>query len=236
MRILIKTRAGRLLMLVLPLLMASAGCERTGEIAAKQADAEWVDLFDGETLGGWTGVNGTQAGGAWQVLDGNLVLTAGGAGDLITAEQFADFELALEWKISQGGNSGIIYRAASGDAPVWMSGMEYQVLDNRAFPNLEKPSHSAGAVFDLYAPSAAKAKPAGQYNKTRIRLQDGRVEHWLNGTRIVSYRLWSDDWKTRFARSKFSNYPGFARSTRGHIALQDHGDKVWYRKIKIRRL
>ncbi|WKD51472.1 3-keto-disaccharide hydrolase [Microbulbifer spongiae] len=236
MRRLIKTRAGQLMMLVIPLLMASVGCERTGKIAAGQAGAEWRDLFDGETLRGWTGVNGTRAGEAWQVIDGNLVLTAGGAGDLITTEQFADFDLTLEWKISPGGNSGIIYRVASGDAPVWMSGMEYQILDNSAFPNLEKPSHSAGAVFDLYAPSAAKAKPAGQYNKTRIRLQDGQVEHWLNGTRIVSYRLWSIDWKARFARSKFSNYPEFARSKKGHIALQDHGDKVWYRKIKIRRL
>ncbi|SHG22642.1 protein of unknown function [Microbulbifer donghaiensis] len=228
-----KAKFGKLAAVGLALLSGVSACER-----AAQADAaeQWRPLFDGETLNGWTGVNGSRIGDAWQVVDGNLVLTAGGAGDLVSAEKFADFELQLEWKISERGNSGIIYRVADEDAPVWMSGMEYQVLDNAAYPELEKPSHSAGALFDLYAPSEEAVRPTGEFNSTKIRVEDGRVEHWLNGRMIVSYQLWSEDWRARLADSKFSDYQQFARTERGHIALQDHGDKVWYRNIKIREL
>ncbi|WP_444886144.1 3-keto-disaccharide hydrolase [Microbulbifer sp. JMSA008] len=236
MKNLTKARSKLSVAIAAAVMLGAAGCERVPVSSTQQVDGEWRYLFDGETLQGWTGTNGSQIGEAWQVVNGNLVLTAGGAGDLVTAEQFEDFELQLEWKISEGGNSGIIYRVADGDAPVWMSGMEYQVLDNAAFPNLEKPSHSAGSVFDMYAPSEESVKPAGQFNQTRIRVENGKVEHWLNGNKIVSYELWSEDWGKRLAGSKFSNYPDFARSESGYIALQDHGDKVWYRNIKIREL
>jgi len=230
------TKSGTSLLAVAAMLFAASGCEQVPEKTDLKADHQWRYLFDGETLQGWTGANGSQVGEAWQVINGNLVLTDGGAGDIVTADQFADFELELEWKISEGGNSGIIYRVAGDNAPVWMSGMEYQVLDNSAFPNLEKLSHSAGSVFDMYAPNEDEVKPAGEFNKTRIRVEDGKVEHWLNGNMVVSYELWSEDWDTRLANSKFSSYPDFARSESGFIALQDHGDKVWYRNIRIREL
>ncbi|MCO1334985.1 DUF1080 domain-containing protein [Microbulbifer sp. OS29] len=231
-----ETQSHTSLLAAAALLLTMGGCEQIPGKADVQAEHQWRYLFDGETLQGWTGANGSQVGEAWQVIDDNLVLTTGGAGDIVTTDQFADFELELEWKISVGGNSGIIYRIADSDAPVWMSGMEYQVLDNTAFSNLEKLSHSAGSVFDMYAPSEDKVKPAGEFNKTRIRVEDGRVEHWLNGSLVVSYELWSADWDARLASSKFSAYSDFARSENGFIALQDHGDKVWYRNIRIREL
>lgn len=226
-------KTGRLLLA--GLLLGSLGaCEKTAQNSDHGSD--WRPLFDGRTLDGWSGVNGAEIGSAWQVENGELVLTAGGAGDLVTREKFADFELQLEWKISAGGNSGIIYRVADGDGAVWMSGLEYQVLDNDGYPNLEKPSHTAGSVFDLYAPAAEVARPAGEYNSTRIRVEDGRVEHWLNGQKVVSFALDSEDWRQRLADSKFSDYAQFGRVGRGYIALQDHGDRVWYRNVKIREL
>lgn len=196
-------------------------------------DSAWEALFDGKTLTGWTGNNGSKVGDAWQVIDGNLVLTAGGAGDLLTAETFADFELQIEWKISKKGNSGILYRVAEGDEPVWASGMEYQVLDNIGYPELKNSDETAGSVFDIYAPTFEAVKPTGEFNKTRIRVENDQVEHWLNGEKVVSYNLKSSDWKARIANSKFSNYKQFGQIQRGHIALQDHGDKVWYKNIKI---
>lgn len=212
------------------------GCGQVDNANIPLSAETWRSLFDGETLLGWTGLNGATIGDGWEVVDSNLVLTARGAGDLLTLDTFRDFELQLEWKISVKGNSGILYRVANGDQPVWMSGMEYQVLDHEAYPGLVNSSRTAGAVFDLYAPSAEVVNPVGQFNQTRIRVEGNNVEHWLNGHKIISYTLWSDDWTVRFDNSKFATYKDFGRIQQGHIALQDHGDQVSYRNIRIKEL
>ncbi|MCH9691913.1 MAG: DUF1080 domain-containing protein [Gammaproteobacteria bacterium] len=199
----------------------------------QQQEGRWRSLFDGKTLTGWKGANGEKVGDAWQVIDGSLVLTAGGGGDILTQETFTDFELQLEWKISEKGNSGILYRVADDDQPVWASGIEYQILDNTGYPILKGTNEIAGSVFALYAPATEVDKPTGSYNKTRILLKDAQVEHWLNGHKIVSYNLKSDDWKQRVSNSKFSMYKKFGQLQSGHIALQDHGNRVWYKNIKI---
>lgn len=198
-----------------------------------QHEGRWRSLFDGKTLTGWKGANGEKVGDAWQVIDGSLVLTTGGGGDILTQETFTDFELQLEWKISEKGNSGILYRVADNDQPVWASGIEYQILDTTGYPTLKGTNEIAGSVFALYAPATEEDKPTGSYNKTRIRLKDAQVEHWLNGHKIVSYNLKSNDWKQRVANSKFSMYKKFGQLQSGHIALQDHGNRVWYKNIKI---
>ena len=199
---------------------------------------QWRPLFDGLSLNGWTSSNGSPIGEQWQVVNGELVLTSAGGGDIITEDIFGDFELSLEWKITNQGNSGIFYRVAPDHQPVWMTGIEYQVLDNDSYPmqGADKENHTAGSVYGLYAPIFNASKPAMEFNHARIIVKNNQVEHWLNGKKIVAYKLGSDDWNHRVRSSKFLNFTGFGLAQRGHIALQDHGKKVWYRNIKIKEL
>ena len=173
----------------------------------------------------------------WQVKDSALTRVAE-AGDIVTDEVFRDFELTLEWKVAAGGNSGIMYRVS--EAPelkyVWESGPEMQVLDDARHPDGAKPETSAGACYGLYPAPRGIVRPAGEWNQVRIVVQGKRVEHWLNGTRIVEYELGSPDWEDRVRKSKFASMPRYGREPAGHIALQDHGDWVAYRNIKIRVL
>ncbi|MCL1636020.1 DUF1080 domain-containing protein [Luteimonas sp. SX5] len=196
---------------------------------------EWIPLFDGVSTQGWHNVGRDTLDSRWQAIDGTLALTAGGGGDIATDAEYGDFELELEWQVSPGGNSGIFYRAAD-RVPVWRTAPEMQVLDDAAAEDRHDPKHRAGSVYDVYAPSQPSARPAGEFNQMRIVARGGRVEHWLNGKLAARYDLDSDDWKRRVAASKFAAYPDFAVSRRGHIALQDHGDPVRFRNIRIRPL
>lgn len=209
------------------------GC---GAIVKEPDEAEWISLFDGKTMKGWIGANQSDIGSQWQVLDGNMVLTEEGGGDITTVEKFSNFELSLEWKISEKGNSGIMYRVINDGDPVWMSGVEYQILDNNDYPGLTKESHKAGAVFDMYAPVIDAVKPVGEFNKTRIIVDHNHVEHWLNGQKVVEYEWKSDDWNQRLNNSKFKDWKNFGKNKSGYIALQDHGNLVTFRNIKIKKL
>lgn len=201
--------------------------------------AGWVLLFDGEHTDSWRGYR--QASfppRGWSVEDGCLVVNAGGGGgDIVTRDRYGDFELAFEWKATPGANSGVIYRVSeTGDYP-WMTGPEFQVLDDSAHQLPPDAPHAAGALYDLAAPSGAKAlKPAGEFNSGRIRVEDGRLRHWINGQKVVDVRMDDQSWRDRIDWSKFKSYPGFGVQPEGHIALQDHGDTVSYRNLKVRRL
>lgn len=210
----------------------NANSTSPGQIAPQ----EWTSLFDGKSMAGWTATDNNPVGSQWQVIGGDMVLTAAGGGDIVTVDTFADFELKLEWKISEKGNSGIFYRVASDGDWVWKTGIEYQILDDQSFPQLAGSSRISGSVFDLYGPSLSAFRPSGEFNQSRIRVENGHVEHWLNGSKILSYHLWSDDWIARFRSSKFVTFEGFAKTESGHIALQDHGDRVWFRNIQVREL
>ena len=155
-------------------------------------------------------------------------------GDIITTEQFGDFELALEWKVSPGGNSGIMYRVTEAYDESYKSGPEMQVLDDSAHADGQDRLTSAGSNYALNAAPAGVVKRAGEWNAVRILVKGNHVEHWLNGQKVVEYELMSPDWETRVKQSKFAEWPGYGRAPRGHIALQDHGDRVAYRNIKIR--
>jgi len=196
---------------------------------------EWESLFDGMSTRGWRNVGRETIDPRWQAVDGALTLTAAGGGDIVSEREYGDFELQLEWRIAPGGNSGVFYRAGDRD-PVWKTAVEMQVLDDAAAEDRHDPTHRAGSVYDLYAPSEPAAKPAGEYNRVRIVARGGRVEHWLNGRQVAAYDLDGEDWKRRVAASKFAAYPGFASARRGRIALQDHGDRVQFRNIRIRPL
>jgi hypothetical protein len=201
--------------------------------------AGWIVLFDGQSTDHWRGYKqSTFPPKGWAIEDECLkVISGGGGGDIVTVDEYGDFELSLEFKTAPKANSGIMYRVnETHDAP-WMTGPEFQVLDD-AGHGLEATSwQSAGACYELYKPGAAKAlKPGGEFNHARIRLKDNVLQHWLNGKKIVECDIRSADFKNRVAASKFKSYEGFGAQRRGHICLQDHGDTVWFRTIRIRSL
>jgi len=197
--------------------------------------SDWRPLFDGQSLAGWRGFKQETPPSGWTVQDGMLVRTGRG-GDLMTVAQYGDFELELEWMVEPGGNSGIIYRISPDGDETYMSGLEMQVLDDARHADGKVPLTAAGSLYGLYAPPPGIAKPAGEWNTARIVARGNHIEHWLNGTKVVEAELWSPDFNARLAKSKFTQWPQYAKSPRGHIALQDHGDRVSYRNIRIREL
>ena len=209
-----------------------------GLTTAEQA-AGWKVLFNGDDTAAWRAYRGPKfPEKGWAVEDGCLKCVGGaGGGDLVTVDQYGDFELTLEWRIAEKGNSGIMYRVTEQHDAPWMTGPEYQVLDDRGTNTEPTSLQSAGALFDLIAPPAAKVvKPAGEFNQTRIRLRHGVLQHWLNGVKVVEGSIDGGAWKERIAKSKFRDFAGFGVQPRGHIALQDHGDTVWFRDIRVRDL
>lgn len=174
----------------------------------------------------------------WEVVDGTLhVKAGGGAGDLVTKEQFGDFELEFEWKVAPGANSGVMYRVSEDLKEPWQTGPEYQVLDDSRHGDGRNPKTSASALYALVAANSEKSpKPVGEWNKARLIVRGWAVEHWLNGKMVVSIDLASPAAREVIAQSKFKDYPKFARESVGHLCFQDHGDDVWYRNIRVRRL
>jgi len=215
----------------------------------------WSLLFDGYSLDGWRGIgiSGIPE-GHWVVEDGVIKKVPGGevprqtdgqptrGGDLMTSAAFEDFELRLEWKISAGANSGIKYNVSEEismavppkEAAI---GFEYQVLDDAGHPDAANgPNRTAGALYDLIAPGPKSLKPVGEFNEARILFRGGHGEHWLNGAEVLEFDLGTSDMNERLAASKYRDIADFAKKRRGHIVLQDHGDAVWFRNIKIRKL
>jgi cytochrome c len=195
--------------------------------------AGWRLLFDGQTTRGWRGYGKKDVPAGWQAEDGALA-RVGDAGDLVTVEEFGDFELTLDWKISPGGNSGIFFHVAEGKEHVWETGPEMQVLDNDRHPDGKDPRTSAGSNYALHAPQWDATRPVGLWNSVRLLVRGSHVEHWMNGRKLLEYELGSEDWRRLVGASKFASMPGYGRSPKGRIALQDHGDRVEFRNVKIR--
>ena len=201
-------------------------------LTAAERAAGWRLLFDGRTTSGWRGFRQTSMPSGWDVVDGALT-RVGGGGDIITVDQFGDFELRLEWRIAPAGNSGIMYRVSEAGEATYFTGPEMQVLDNGGHPDGRSPLSSAGACYGMYAPSSDATRPVGSWNEVRIVAIGPRIEHWLNGTRMVEYEIGSSDWLMRLQSSPFRDLAGYGRAPRGHIALQDHGDRVAFRSISL---
>jgi hypothetical protein len=238
--------------LIMLLAIAFASCNSQSEKKAEEpitnnTDEGWVSLFDGKTLTGWHNYGKTTVGEAWKVADGTLYLdttkkagwqTAQG-GDIVSADEYENFDLKLEWKIAPGGNSGIIFYVHEDSTKykyVWNTGPEMQVLDNDLHSDGKIPKHRAGDLYDLISCKTETVKKPGEWNEAEIISKDGKLDFILNGTNVVSTMLWDDAWKKLVAGSKFKEWPGFGTYKKGHIALQDHGNTVWYRNIKIKRL
>jgi Domain of Unknown Function (DUF1080) len=214
---------------------AAEDVEPVNVLEPEEAEAGWRLLFDGRTTAGWRGFRQEGMPEGWQVVDGALT-RVGGGGDIVTSDQFEDFELALQWKLSEGGNSGIMFHVTEDAEQTYHTGPEMQVLDDERHVDGENPLTSVGSNYALHPPSQKTVKPIGEWNEVVLRVQDGRVEQWLNGVKVVEYELGSADWERRVAASKFNAWPGYGRAGRGHIALQDHGDWVAFRNIKIREI
>ncbi|GAB4230817.1 MAG: DUF1080 domain-containing protein [Acidobacteriota bacterium] len=233
---------------------AGSGDVALNTLTPEEVAQGWELLFDGKSLDKWRGFRMETVPPGWQVEDGLLVFRAEhggeGYGDLTTKEQFDDFELSLEWKISPCGNSGILFRVSEDYDQEWHTGPEYQIVDatlgcwsdyqapeGERAPNSDlKPTQLSGANYDLHAPSENAVKPVGEWNHSRLVVNGPHVEHWLNGKKVVEYELWSPEWEALVAASKFKDYPKYGRNRTGHIVLQDHGKTLWFRNIKIRRL
>jgi hypothetical protein len=199
---------------------------------AEQA-AGWKLLFDGKSTTGWKGFKTAAPDAGWTVRDGVIGPDPKTSKDLVSKEDFENFELDFDWKISPKGNSGVMIHVIPVGEETYESGPEYQILDNA---HGEAPPQQAGSLFALYAPSMDMTKPVGQFNHGRIVVDHGRVQHWLNGMKVVEYDMNSADFKARVAASKFKRWPQFATGKTGAIALQNHGDAVWFKNIKIKVL
>lgn len=209
--------------------------EPLNTLTSEERAAGWRLLFDGKTTEGWRGYKMDSMPHGWQAVDGELTRVAS-AGDIMTRDKYANFELSLEWKISEGGNSGIFYRASEDDDAIYWSAPEMQVLDDAKHPDGKSRLTAAGADYDIYPSPAGVVKPAGQWNLVRLVVKGNHVEHWLNGKQIVDYELGSPDWEKRVKASKFAPHVHYGRNATGYIGLQDHGDQVAFRNIKIRVL
>lgn len=208
---------------------------------AEQAEG-WRLLFDGRTLDAWQGLAKPEIAPGWKVTDGAIVITPKSkAGDIITRERFRDFEFRFEFRLTPGANSGVKYfvdptRAQGGHG----IGCEYQILDDERHPDAKvraDGSRTLAALYDLLPAAADKpVRPVGEWNEGRIVVRGARVEHWLNGTRVLAYDRGSDDFRAAVAKSKFAKIPAFGEWPEGHLLLQDHNDEVAYRNLKIREL
>lgn len=201
----------------------------------------WKLLFDGKTMEGWRTYQNKPS-DSWVVNNGVLYCKGNAANksdmrvDLITTDQYENFDLVLDWKISVQGNSGIMYHVTEDFPAAYLSGPEYQLIDDLNFPEKLEDWQKTASNYAMDAAPTAEPNPAGEWNHTRIIINKAHVEHWLNGKKVVDYNLWSDEWKQKKANGKWKDAPGYGLSKKGHIALQDHGSEVWFKNIKIKQL
>ena len=222
---------------LLATLAGNAGAQEAAmnTLTAAEKAAGWTLLFDGKSLEGWRAYEAGKPAAGWAVVDGALT-RVGSGGDIVTSGMYRNFELTLEWNVEPGGNSGVFYRAAPGSKWIYHSAPEMQVLDDERHADGKSPLTSAGANYGLHPAPRGVVKPAGQWNHVRLLVNGNHVEHWLNGQKIVAYELGSPDWLALVAKSKFAEWPEYGKATEGFIGLQDHGNRVAFRNIKLRVL
>lgn len=203
----------------------------------KSADAgEEIVLFDGSNLDHWRGYGQEAIGKGWKVEDGILKFDGSGGGDIVTKEKFKNFVFTFDWAVTPGANSGIMYKVGMGDGAPYLTGPEYQILDDSKHADGGNPLTSAAALYGLYPRGDAETSNVGEWNTGKIVIVGDKVQHWLNGKLAVEAEIGSDDWKQRLNKSKFKDWKKFAVNGEGHLCLQDHGDEVWYRNLKVTKL
>jgi hypothetical protein len=206
--------------------------ECVNALSEEEEAAGWRLLFDGESLEHWRSYQEEEVDEGWAIENGCLA-RVGWGGDIITREQFADFELKLEWRISEAGNSGIFIRGDESGSAIHQTAMEMQVLDNARHWDKYKPTHRAGAYYDMIAPDHDTSQQVGYWNRVHIIADGPSVEFWLNDRLTARFEQGSPEWQALYRESKFSDRPAYGSLSKGHIGLQDHFDKVWYRNIRV---
>jgi len=208
----------------------------TREAQSAVATSPWKTLLDGTSLDAWRGYKGAPIPEGWKIESGALVKEKPVA-DIVTKDEFGDFELEMEWKIGRAGNSGIFYRGTEEYDHIYWSAPEYQLLDDLEASDNKTRLTCAGSVFAVYPSPTGHLKAVGDWNRARIIARGAHVEHWLNGFKLVEYELWSPDWEAKVKASKFNDWPNYGRSKRGHIAMQgDHAGALAFRNIRIREI
>ncbi len=211
-------------------------CALISSVFAAETKSDWTPLFDGKTTKGWRSFKKTEfPTQGWVIEDGVLHhKPKAGGGDIITDASYDQFELTFEWKVGEGANSGLKYFILEERGqPI---GHEYQLIDDARHPDAKlTPKRTTASFYDVLAPQSPVTKPAGEWNESRILVKGNHVEHWLNGSRTVEYELGSAELKSAIEKSKFKTVKGFGEKVKGHILLQDHGDEVWFRNLRIRQ-
>lgn len=203
--------------------------------AEEQADG-WQLLFNGKDMTQWRSFKQPTVNEKWKIEDGAITLTLGGGGDLISKQSYKNFELTLDWKIAEAGNSGILILADEKGKYIYSHAPEIQILDNERHPDNKLDTHLSGSLYDMIASPVASHKKAGEWNSTKIRLENSALTIWQNDVQTAKVTIGSAEWNSLIAKSKFASWPDFAAAKEGHIGLQDHGDKVWFKNIKIKEL
>ncbi len=243
------------LMAIIAITLVACGNKMTAQqsaalpnsLTSKEIKAGWKLLFDGKTTRGWHSYGQPDIGKAWKVTEGTLTLDAGSlkdwqtkeGGDIVYEEDFENFHLKVDWKISKNGNSGIIFLSKEDPAKyqyAWHTGPEMQILDNDGHPDGKIVSHRAGDLYDLIISKPEMAMPVGQWNTAEIIKNKNKLELWLNGVKVVGTSIYTTEWYEMIGKSKFKKQPDFGRMQSGKIVLQDHGNDVWFRNIKIKKL
>ena len=221
--------------------LSGLAAEKKGKKGSKKN--AWIPLFDGKLHGNLRSYRGTEFPAEAWVIEGDTLKTipkkdGGKPADLMTKAKFKSFELEWEWKAAVGGNSGVMYHVkAHPKEPSWFTGPEYQLLDDDVHPDGKKDRRRAGCLYDLVEAEGKTLKTVGEFNSSRIVFHpNNKVEHWLNGTKVLEYTWGSDEITVLIAKSKFSDRPNFMKEETGHITLQHHGEEFWVRNMRIRRL
>jgi hypothetical protein len=226
------------------LLTAVGYAKKPNTLTKKEKKAGWSLIFDGKTTNGWRGYNKTAfPEKGWVVVDGTLrCQSKGGGGDIIFDKKLTNFELELSWKIATNGNSGLfIFGKEVEGKPIYFSAPEYQLLDNEGHPdakNGKNGNRKAGSLYDMIPATPQNCNPAGEWNVAKVVAKDANIEFWQNGVKVVEFRMGDDQWKTMCADSKFKSWPDFVNNSAkaGFIGLQDHGDEIWFKDIKLKVL
>lgn len=214
---------------------SGAQAQALNTLTAQEKAAGWKLLFDGTSTAGWRAYGADSMPSGWQAVDGSLTRVSRAA-DIITKEQFGDFELTLDWKVEPRGNSGLFYRAVEGLEWIYHGAPEYQILDDAGHRDGQNRLTSAGSNYGLYGAPRGVVKPAGEWNSSRIVARGAHVEHWLNGQKVVEYEQGSTEWAKLVEGAKFKAWPQYGKAMKGHIGLQEHGGRVEFRNIKIRAI
>jgi hypothetical protein len=220
---------------------ACSETKKTMNSVSTNGQADYKPLFDGKTMSGWRTYQNKPA-DSWTVKNGSLYCKeitpdkSDRRADLITTKQYENFDLSLDWKISPKSNTGVIYLSTEEFPTSYLSGPEYQIIDDKNYPGKLEDWQKTGANYAMHAAPSAKPKPVGEWNNTRIIVNKGHVEHWLNGEKVVDYQLGTNEWQVKKEASKWKDAPGYGMSSKGHIVLQDHGSEAWFKNIKIKEL